>query len=552
MLALRTPTGRNVGAKSWPLALQGAASYSLPGTGIKQPETFELIGGTATYEEMYRKQVWVHVVVNKLARACARLPLQTYTLSEATGEQEPAPTSPVGKLLRRPFPMARSFQLIEHIVGSLGIYGNATCVKFRGGNGQTPVELWPLPWPQVEVIYGTDRPVEAYRWWGRDGTHKVFLADDVVHFRWWNPNPLHPYGVSPLEALAVTLALENAGQRYAISSFGNAARPASFIMSTRNMTKTQRAELRAEIEESYGGPENAFKVALLDNGLEWKPLGHSMRDTNLVENRKLSREEVCAAYDLPPPMVGILDHATYSNIEQQHWMLYMDSLAPILTMIEQTLMAQLVDPEPAWDGYLTAFDMDGVTRGNIEQRSQAYQRFLYSGVYTPNELRKLEGLKPIDIEEADAVFVPINYDPLSKAVEKKKQAEQQQQMEMQQQQAEVQHQRTLEVAAAGGTVNKPAQQQQQRDQAAKERLDRMMLALVTKSDGDREEWRELIAALKAAEPPVINVAPPEVKFEPGTFTLDAHFHEAVKPNGVKHIEIEHDEEGKPVGATVTE
>src|SRR4029077_5674319 len=192
-----------------------------------------------------------------------------------------------------------------------GIYGNATFVKFRGGNGQTPAEVWPLPWRQIEVIVGDDVPIEAYRWRGRSGLQKIFLPQDVLHFAWFNPDPNQPWGVSPLESLGTTLALENAGQRYAISSFGNAARPASFIQSQRNLSKTQRAELRTEIDQAYGGPENAFKVALLDNGLEWKPLGHSAREASLIDNRKLSREEVCAAYDIPPPMVGILDHATY-------------------------------------------------------------------------------------------------------------------------------------------------------------------------------------------------------------------------------------------------
>ena len=70
-------------------------------------------------------------------------------------------------------------------------------------------------------------------------------------------------------------------------------------------------------------------------------------------------------------------------------MLYMDTLAPILKMIEDTMMAQLIDTEPAWDGYFVEYEMDAVLRGNFEQRSQAYLRYLQSGVRTPNELRNV-------------------------------------------------------------------------------------------------------------------------------------------------------------------
>jgi HK97 family phage portal protein len=393
----------------------------------------------------------VYVCVNKLARAIARLPLKTYGLSLADGERTEERTIPLAKLLRKPWPGARQYNLIECAVSTLAIYGNATFVKFRGGNGQTPVELWELPWPQVDVIAGRDYPIESYRWTGTSGKQKVFMAEDVVHFKYYNPNPDEPYGVSPLEALATTLSLEDSAQRYGISSFGNAARPASFIQSSRNLTRQQRKELREEIEQSYGGPENAFKVALLDNGLDWKPLAFSASEAQLVDNRKLSREEVCAVYDIPPPMVGILDHATYSNIDQQHWMLYMDTLAPICRLIEDTMMAQLIDPEPAWDGAMVEFDMNAVLKGNIEQRSQAYQRFLQSGVYTPNQLRKFENEPPIEDPAADALYVPVNLEAVSPEMRKLQEQEAQQQQERADQQAQLAHEQHLELAAAGGT-----------------------------------------------------------------------------------------------------
>lgn len=453
-LALRTPSGKLVTGKSWPLA----EPQPLPTQAIwKQRDALGLVGVTSTYEQLYRQQIWVHVCVNKLARAIARLPLKTYSLSDADGTRTEERTLPLAKLLRKPYPTARTFQFVESAVAHLAIFGNATFVKFRGGNGQTPVELWPLPWPQVEVIRGTDRPIEAYRWRGYNGMWKIFLAEDVVHFKWFTPSPVEPYGVSPLEALAVTLTQENAAQRYGISSFGNAARPASFIKSERNLTRQQRKELREEIEQSYGGPENAFKVALLDNGLDWKPLAFSASEAQLVDSRKLGREEVCAVYDIPPPMVGILDHATYSNIDQQHWMLYMDTLAPICKLIEDTMMAQLVDAEPAWDGAFLEFDMNAVLRGNIQQRSESYHKFLQSGVYTPNELRQFENQPAINDPQADAIYVPVNMEPVSPEVRKLKEAEVQAALEQQRQAraATAEQRAAMEAASGPGSLGEP-------------------------------------------------------------------------------------------------
>lgn len=427
-LTLKTPSGYSAahGRKSWPLAGSGVIprGYSAPQQDIR------LLGGDIqTFQELYWSQPWVQAVVNKLARGIARLPLKTYQYVAPDSDPtnlglypQEQPQSVIAQMLRAPYPTAGMFQLIEFIVGSLCIYGNATLVKFRGGRGQTPAEIWPMPFDRVSILQGDDQPIDAYIWGGFNtigsvGQQRVFLPEDVIHFKWFNPVGWQSYGRSPLEALATTMALEEAGQRYALSSFGNGARPASFVVSDKKLSKEQRDQLRAELDAAYVGPDNAFKIALLDNGLDWKPIGMNMQETGLTENRKISREEVCAVYDVPPPMVGILDQATYSNIDEQHTMLYQTTFAPICTMIEQIFNAQMVDTEPAWKGSFTHFDMGEITRGNDLDRATAYQKFLQSGVRTPNELRILEGLMPkgkLDDAEnpANAIYVQVNMQPM--------------------------------------------------------------------------------------------------------------------------------------------
>jgi len=423
MLALRTPEGRTVPVqtKSWPLAqAQGVASRS-----YWRPEsTLQFLGGgAANFDQLYWSQPWVQTVVNKLTRSIARLPLKTYEIDDRGMPGDEMPKAAPAKVLRSPYPRAGSFQWKEFLMGSLCIWGNATFVKFRGGNGQTPAELWPMPFQRVTVIEGRDQPIIAYQYMGNNTSGSLsqkpitFLPEDVVHFSWFNPDG-HPWGRSPLEALATTLALENAGQRYALSSFGNAARPASFILSETRMTKEQKDALRAEIDAAYGGPDNAFKVALLDNGLDWKPIGMNTHESGLVDLRKLSREEVCAVFDVPPPLVGILDNATYSNISEQHVMLYQTTIAPILSMLEDTLNAQFVDIEPAWSQWICKFDMGDVVRGDYDKRTQGIQREFMAGTLTPNEGRAIQGRSPYgDPNDANNpanwLYVPVNTAPVT-------------------------------------------------------------------------------------------------------------------------------------------
>jgi phage portal protein BeeE len=66
---------------------------------------------------------------------------------------------------------------------------------------------------------------------------------------------------------------------------------------------------------------------VLEEGMEPKPLTLTAEEAQYIETRKLNREEVCAAYDMPPPVVHILDRATFSNITEQMRSMYRDTMA---------------------------------------------------------------------------------------------------------------------------------------------------------------------------------------------------------------------------------
>ena len=401
-----------LGAKASPLA--GAFRTTPPTSGYTSTVDLIGLGASKAYETVYREQVWVAVAVNKLARSIARLPLKSYRLDLDTGDRSQIRDHPVPVLLRSPWPRASAFDLKANIAGNLFLYGNALLAKWRPSRGAAPGELWPVPWRFVQPQYDDAGNVLAYVFQGAN-RRIVFLPDDVVHFRFWSPAGV---GISPLEPLRRTLALEDAGQRYAISSFANAARPAGAFTTPNALRKEKREELETALAAIYAGPDNAFKTLLLDAGLSWQPFAHTSQEAETIEHRKLNREEVAAAFDIPPPMIGILDRATFSNIDEQHRMLYQDTLAPPLAMIEETFEAQLIDPELVYGGNVfVEFDLAGVLQLGLKDRAEGYTKMLSSGVRTPNELRRLENLPPVDgsaddpTHPANQVYVPVNLAP---------------------------------------------------------------------------------------------------------------------------------------------
>ena len=196
---------------------------------------------------------------------------------------------------------------------------------------------------------GKSAPVEAYVFHGAGGQKLAFAPEDVLHFKWWGTgNDLVAF--SPMEPLRRTLMIEDAAQRLTAASYDNGARPSGVLVTDQQLKPDTAKRLQEQTASLHGGVDNAFKLAVLEGALDWKPMSHSLVDAQVVETRRLTREECAAAYDVPPPVVGILDRATFSNITEQHIMLYQDTFGPWLTMIEETLQTQLIDPEPLLAG----------------------------------------------------------------------------------------------------------------------------------------------------------------------------------------------------------
>jgi hypothetical protein len=230
----------------------------------------------------------------------------------------------------------------------------------------------------------------------------------VLHFAWDAGHG--EMGLSPLMAFGVTFQTEDAIQRSQAASFGNGIRAsgAFVIPDTARTTKEQRDELRDHLANTQAGVDNAGRPLLLFNGAKWESTQQTAVEVELIEQRKLNREEIAAAYDMPPPMVGILDKATHSNITEQHKILYTDVLGPWLTLIEETIEAQLIRPEPSWADLKVEFDLAEVLRGDLLAEMQAIKEGIGTGILTPNEGRAIRNLAPSPAQGANELYLPTN------------------------------------------------------------------------------------------------------------------------------------------------
>jgi HK97 family phage portal protein len=359
------------------------------------------------YATIYRTQPNVRTCVDFLARNIAQLGLHVFRRVSDT-DRERLIDYPLAQVLARPLPpefKATRYRLIEALMGDLGTYFNAYWLKVRRDDG-APLGLLRIPPPYVKVSGGLAPTGYKIELMGRPP--RPIKPADIVHFRGYNPeNPVR--GLSPLETLRRVLAEEHAAGDYREHFWQNAARMHGIIErpdEAPEWSEQARERFKSEFEALYSGGENSGKTAVLEEGMTWRPGSFNPQESEYLSGRKLTREECARAYHIPLPMVGILDHATFSNIKEQHKNLYQDSLGPWLAMIEQDIELQLLPEFDDVAGVYVEFNIAEKLSGSFEDQTAALQSAVGRPWMTANEARARMNLPAI--EGADVLVTPLN------------------------------------------------------------------------------------------------------------------------------------------------
>lgn len=108
-------------------------------------------------------------------------------------------------------------------------------------------------------------------------------------------------------------------------------------------------------------------------------------------------EEIARLYRVPLHMIGDLEHATFSNIEQQSLEFVKYTLDPWLVRWEQSLQKSLLSDSEKGQ-YFIKFNVEGLLRGDYASRMQGYATARQNGWMSANDIRELEDMNRIPNE----------------------------------------------------------------------------------------------------------------------------------------------------------
>ena len=290
----------------------------------------------------------------------------------------------------------------ETIQGHAVSWGNGYAVIDFSGGGR-PVSIRPLLPDRTRAVRKNGNLLYVTR---TDGGSEVDIRPDrVVHIPGFGFDGLSGY--SPIYLARQAIGLGVAFESFSNQFFKNGAWMGGVLEHPDVLSDEAMLKVRDSFTSAHGGIVNAFKPAILEEGMTWKQIGVPAKDAMFLEARKFQVTEIARMYRVPPHMLGDLERATFSNIEQMSLEFVKYTLAIWIAKWEQELTRKLIVGRDAGELFIE-FNVDAFLRGDSTSRYQNYKVGRDGGWLSINNILRLENMPPI--EGGDEHIMPKNFD----------------------------------------------------------------------------------------------------------------------------------------------
>lgn len=283
-----------------------------------------------------------------------------------------------------------SFSFMELMNARLQLYGNAYAVIIFNNSGE-PIELIPVDTYSVTVKILNGEPFYLIRdnEMGIDG---IYFYWQVIHFKMLSRNGI--IGLSPISAAREGIGLSLAAEKFGADFFAKGGNLKGTIETDGHIPDKEFKEWKQRWDKYYGGAIGDHTNPILEWGMKYKQLGIPPNDAQFIETRQFQVQDICRFFLVPPPLIGDLSRATFSNGEQQDLQFVKYSLRPLVKREEIELEYKLVSRRE--EGTIDIdFNMDGLLRADTRTRADYELKLVQGGILTRNEAREIENKKPL-------------------------------------------------------------------------------------------------------------------------------------------------------------
>lgn len=366
------------------------------------------------YLTAYRNEVWVYACVYVIATTIAGLPYKLMHYERRNGklEKREYDDHPVEILINKPNRNDANstwFNLLEWTIASMELTGNAYWLQDEMVNG-IPYSLhWLIP-SKVRVKPGQSQYVDGYIYQRDDSRKVIFQPDEISHFKYMSVNDYY-YGQSSISPCRWSIDTIKEAQRTNLSIFRNGAKLDGVLESEHVLPDPVFKRVQEQFNQKYVGVDKSHGTAILEKGLKYKTIVASMQELEFINGIKLSREDICACFGVPPVLVGILDRATYNNYSESLKIFWTNTVIPKLKRLEPIITAIVKKYD---ENAFFEFDISNVEALKEDEKTKSEIAKTYFSMGVPlNEIIQAFNLPFSPVKGGDVGYLPLNLMPIT-------------------------------------------------------------------------------------------------------------------------------------------
>tara|TARA_R110001606_G_scaffold68796_4_gene157141 strand:- start:10049 stop:11245 length:1197 start_codon:yes stop_codon:yes gene_type:complete len=337
-----------------------------------------------------------------LSESVSALPIDVFT-KQKNGDKIQDVNSPIYKLMKfKPNFYQNKVTFFEYIMLSILLEGNSYVQIVRNNRG-IPVQLIPLDPEDVTVVINNNELFYQIN------NSSVLDSSDMLHFKTLTDDGIT--GISPIDQCKNALKWSESLEKFGVTFFENGAKPSSILQTDRALSDSAMQRLKTSFNNNYGKLKNSNSTIILEEGLTFKPISISPDQAQFLSSRQFSIEEVARIFNVAPHLLKDLSKSSFNNIEMQSQEFLTYTLMPYVNRIETELNLKLFRESDLGKTFVE-FNVNGLLRGDVKSRNEAYRTAITNGYMSINEVRLKENLNKI--EGGDKHFMQMNMTTIEK------------------------------------------------------------------------------------------------------------------------------------------
>ena len=362
------------------------------GSSIMNGVRFSLPSQKNDVEYLKEYKNWVFACVNARAEEVASIEL---VLRNKNTDEEVV-SSDILTLLNDVNPDSTKYELFFATQAMLDMTGNAYWYLARDNEGTGKIrQIYFISPEKMTILLDKDNQLNIKGYvYGAKGNEVVFEANEIIHFKNFNPNGGYPRphtGVGVVQSALWAIETDNEARNWNYSFFKNSARPDGVLSTEQILGDSEFKRLKEQWEQTHRGSGNVGKTALLESGLKWQDISKTQKDMDFIAQRTFSRDEILSIFRVPKTVVGITDDVNRANAEASDYVFAKRTIKPLMQRFITVLNEYLL---PEYDKNLIFTFKDPVPQDRLvqlQQYSLGVNKWL-----TRNDIRRAEGLTESD------------------------------------------------------------------------------------------------------------------------------------------------------------